>query len=430
MSRLAGALRRRIDRRTVWSLATGAVWQLANYAIPLATFPYLARILGVRGFGLLAIAAATANYALLVTDWGFNLTATQAVAQSRADFAAVNRIVWTTITAKAMLAILSCTLVLGLTQVFVQDPSIRAVVLITLVSVLASVFTLDWALRGVERIRSFAIASVLGRLVSIPATFILVRHADDVGFAALSGALGSLAVSALTMAFGVRFGLVGRPTFDIRASLAQIKEGLHVFISMAAVSLYTNFLALVLGWTSGPTEVGLFNGADRIRRPVQGLLSPIELVFYPRISGLAVSDHQAAARLARTILVLQSAFSLALSAVLFVVAPEAVRLVLGTGFGGSVSVLRVLSGIVFLIGVNNVLGLMILLPFGMRRQFTVCTLIGAALGAGLAVPLSLRFGAIGTASAAMAAEFCVVATMLFAARGMLTRTPVAHGAAG
>ena len=410
---------KRLNRDTAVALATAVLWQIANYAIPLATFPYLARVLEVRGFGILAVAMAVTSYALLVTDWGFNLTATQAIAQVKDDAVAINTVVWSTILARIMLGGSSCILVVSACYSFGIDGTLRTAILYSLLSVVASAFTIDWALRGTQNIRAFATASVLGRVASIPITYLLVRGPGDIAIAAFCSSLGSICTTVLTLMAGHRLGLIRRPTVRAGDAFRQILEGWHIFMSQAAVSLYTSCLALVLGVVSGPDAVGLFNGADRIRRPVQSLLSPIDLVFYPRLNALVGLDPRAARKLAIRILVIQSCAALALSLGLFVVAPWAIFVILGSGFSAAVAPLKILSLVVVLIGMNNVLGLMILLPWGMRRQFTASTIVGAVIGAGLVYPLSARFGAAGTASTAVLAELCVVIAMFFAARNII-----------
>ena len=59
--------------------------QGANYLIPLMTFPYLTRVLGVSQFGLYAVILTLSQYFVLVTDFGFNLRASKRIAQSNGD---------------------------------------------------------------------------------------------------------------------------------------------------------------------------------------------------------------------------------------------------------------------------------------------------------------------------------------------------------
>src|ERR1700730_5513484 len=59
--------------------------QIATYAVPLVTVPYLARVLGVAAWGLVAIAQGFGSYLGVLGEYGFSLSATREVARHRGD---------------------------------------------------------------------------------------------------------------------------------------------------------------------------------------------------------------------------------------------------------------------------------------------------------------------------------------------------------
>ena len=56
-----------------------------NYLLPLITFPYLVRVLGVEKFGLLSFIGATVGYFTILIGFGFSLSATRQIAVLNKD---------------------------------------------------------------------------------------------------------------------------------------------------------------------------------------------------------------------------------------------------------------------------------------------------------------------------------------------------------
>ena len=88
--------------------------QIASYIFPLLTIPYLARVIGVEGFGAIAFAAAVMIWFQTVVDWGFNYTATRDLAQNRDDTVKISEIFSTVLWTKLSLIAVMFIVLIGL----------------------------------------------------------------------------------------------------------------------------------------------------------------------------------------------------------------------------------------------------------------------------------------------------------------------------
>src|SRR4051794_32214402 len=78
--------------------------QIAAYVAPLVTLPWLTRVLGPDGYGQIAFCNAVTSYFVLFADYGFNFSATRAVALHASDRAGRSKVFWNTLVAKSLLA--------------------------------------------------------------------------------------------------------------------------------------------------------------------------------------------------------------------------------------------------------------------------------------------------------------------------------------
>ncbi|CAH2600537.1 Membrane protein involved in the export of O-antigen, teichoic acid lipoteichoic acids [Rhodovastum atsumiense] len=389
------------------NLAAMFAWQGMSYVLPLITLPYLARTLLPGQYGVLGFVNSIIAYFVLFTGWGFGLSATQQVAARRHDPAALTEIFWNTMFAKACLGVVSLLLLAGLV---VAVPALRpygVVLLLGWLQVLGSIMTADWFLQGLELMGRFATAAMIGRAVPIPFIFLLVHGPADVGMAVFLQALASIVAGGVSLHMAARTGRIGRPALSWRRMWHYLREGAALFLSSAATTLYINLNTIMVAAIAGPVQAGLFVGADKLRNAVQGLITPVSLVMYPHLAGLAAQDRGAMLAMVGRLLRWQGAFTAALSVATWVFAPLAVRLLLGRDFADAVDVLRALAPVPFLVGLSNVLGIQLLLPLGHRRDFLLMVALPGTTSLLYMPWLAWQYGAVGVAAALTVTEMIV-----------------------
>jgi polysaccharide transporter, PST family len=383
------------------------VIQLSNYAAPLLILPWLTRMLGPGQFGRLGFCLAVSNYFILLADYGFNLSATRAIAVHADDFAARSRIFWNTMAVKVLLAAVGFLVMLTLSFVVPPFAAQRSLLELSYLTVLGAVLTPLWLFQGLERQTLLSAITVSVRLAAVPVTILMVRGPTDLFKAVGIAGCTPIIVGAISLLFIVQGHHVGTASIRFHELVETFKDGWHQFVSNLSMSLYTNTNAVLLGLVAGPAAVGFYTPADRLIQATQGLLGPINQSVYPRVCRLMHESRPDAFVLIRKLLLLIGGVGLSLSLLLFSGAPVLVKVIYGAAYHPVVPVLRWLSPLPFVIALSNVFGLHTMLPLGMQRTFSGIVMLAGVLNLITVVLLAHWFGPVGAAAAVLTTELFV-----------------------
>jgi polysaccharide transporter, PST family len=382
--------------------------QIGRKLIPLASIPYLARVLGPNGWGQVAFVTSLAELIVILVEFGFTLSATRSIAHHRDDARERGRITIGVLCAQSMLAAIGVTFAVIASRfipLLRQNPALLTAGLIYAV---AQGMVPIWYFQGTERIRLGAAIEVCAKTAGLAALFLFVKGPQD--------AWRALAIQALSPAASVAIGLrlacaniSWRPEWEmVRAVMI---EGWHMFVFRSAESIYGVANAFVLGLFAPATMVGYFASAEKVSKATAGLANPIRESLYPRINGEIHRDRAEARRLALIGVGSMVAVGLFFSLVLFFFAQPIVTMLMGGSFEPAVMVLRILSPLPLMLSITYSCGQLCLLP--LRKDRTVLRVVVCAAVVNLVGSFTLgpRWAHTGMAVTVLISESVVASSL-------------------
>jgi polysaccharide transporter, PST family len=259
-----------------------------------------------------------------------------------------------------------------------------------------------WFFVGIERVGMFLAIEMSSKALAVAGTIWLVNQPGD---AWVMLALQALA-SAVTVALGMAM-VYTRVAFllpSVSETLSSLRDGWSMFVYYLSSSMYSMSNTIILGILAPSYIVGFYAGAERISRVLSSKMHPKLVAMFPRASGLAHNNREAAAQLARTSTFIVFTVALVNSVILYLMAPFIVRVILGPGYGESVTVLRILLVLLPIVGVSIPLSLHWMIPNGLDRLLTRITISGGLLHVPLAVFLGSQYSLVGIAWALVVTE--------------------------
>lgn len=390
--------------------------QGVNLILPLILLPYLVRTLGMELYGLIAFSTAFVFYFQVLTDYGFNLTATREIAIHRNNQPKIIEIYNSVMIIKSFLLI-ACFIIM--TIIVFSFKILRdnyEIYYLTYGIVIGNVLLPTWLFQGMEKMEYMTILNFISKVSFTTLIFVFVTKKEDyllVPIFTSAGYIisGLLSFSIIKKSFKIEFSKQ-----SIKILKTYIKDGWYVFLSQLKITFFSSSNILILGIFTGNVEVGYFSSAEKIIRTLSAFHTPVVNAMFPYISkNIRITPVKIINQIHKVAKLGAIAYIILLS-ILFIYSENIIFLMFDALLPPVVITLRIILIIPLCVFLNNLFGTQILLNIGKDKLFFRVLLFTALINMLLVFPLTYFYSYIGTSISMLFSEVFLLIMMFYYAK--------------
>lgn len=261
-----------------------ALLQGVNYLLPLLSFPFLFRVLGVERWGLVTFGYSLMQYFVMFTDFGFNLSATKYISEHRNDLQKINSYLNSAMIGRFILCGISLAILLALISYFDKFSTESTFYLLYFGIILGNVMFPMWFFQGMENMKYITVFNIVAKSLSFIPFFIFIRKPEDYIYVPIFYSIGFVLAGIVSL-FIVYFKMGMKWYFTSISQInSSLKDSSAYFLARASTSLFTTSNSFLLGLVCGNTMVGYYSAAEKLYQAYNQLLSPFTGVLFPHIA--------------------------------------------------------------------------------------------------------------------------------------------------
>lgn len=261
-----------------------ALLQGVNYLLPLLSFPFLFRVLGVERWGLVTFGYSLMQYFVMFTDFGFNLSATKYISEHRNDLQKINSYLNSAMIGRFILCGISLAILLALISYFDKFSTESIFYLLYFGIILGNVMFPMCFFQGMENMKYITVFNIVAKSLSFIPFFIFIRKPEDYIYVPIFYSIGFVLAGIVSL-FIVYFKMGMKWYFtSISQISSSLKDSSAYFLARASTSLFTTSNSFLLGLVCGNTMVGYYSAAEKLYQAYNQLLSPFTGVLFPHIA--------------------------------------------------------------------------------------------------------------------------------------------------
>ena len=380
---------------------------LLNLLFPLVTFPYVSRILSVRGMGIYNFSNTYVKYFLLIAALGINTYAIREGARIRDDKEAIGKFVSQVFTLNIYSTLIAYILLILSLIVFGSLHNYVSTILIFSLQIIFTTIGVEWIYNIYEKYSYITIRSIIFKVISVILLFVMVKRPNDYLWYASITVFATVGSNLLNFIYVRSFCNI---KLVLHTELKKhIKPILILFATAAAVNIYVSSDVTILGIIKNDYDVGIYTTAVSIYGITTDLMSAIVTVTIPRLANLIGNGN---IKEYNTILMeLINVLSIAtLPAVtgLIMLSKEVILIIAGKHYLPAVSSLQIICFSMFFSLYSFVFNQCVLVPIKMEKKALKNTLLTAGLNISLNLLLIPMLSYNGTSLSTVISQIVVM----------------------
>lgn len=255
-----------------------------NIVLPLLVIPYLTNVIGVAHYGVYAYILVLVQNINVVTQYGFQFSATKKISQNRDDHSFLEQYCSNILCARFLVATLCIALVLALSH-WALDTSDRFFMFLTAIGMIyGDVFIPTWLFQGLERMKYMTIVNASSKILFTILIFVVVVRPEDYEYIMLLNSLGFLLAAILSMVLVRKQFKIRLPKPRMKEVFSELRESLSLCFSMIGIDLYRNMNVVVLNFFVSDAAMGVYALAERVIKAAQSFITPVSQALFPHMS--------------------------------------------------------------------------------------------------------------------------------------------------
>lgn len=385
------------------------ILQGVNFILPLVTLPYLVRVLGSEKFGIIMFAQSFAMFFNVLVDFGFNLSGTQEISVNRNNKSAMSEIFWSINAIKLGLLLVSFALLFGLTEFVPKLMEYQMVFLLSFGVVVGQALFPIWYFQGIEKMRVVTFVNVGAKVIFTLLIVTMIKNVNQYYWVPIYYTMGYVIAGIVGFIIAVNQLGISKPNWTM--TTFRFKESSNLFVSNAAVTMYTASNTAILGFFASPSIVGVYASFEKIILAIKNVYSPFFAALFPWIAN---KDRMEIIKITKKLMIPLGVIGLLGTIFIFFGAEKILQIAFDneevTSYSG---VFRILGLITFFSALNMLINMICLSALKMYRERMIILVSTGVINVILALVLVKFWGIWGIAITVTFSEFLLLAMGLF-----------------
>ena len=378
------------------------IYQILILIVPLITTPYVSRVLTPEGVGIYSYTNSIVTYFTIFAALGTVSYGTREIARNRDNKEELSKTFWEI----ELITVITSLLSLGVWMIVcVNYHEYNAYMWLWSMSIIAMIFDISWLYAGLEKFKYSISINAFFKIIACIMIFVYVKSIEDtwkyVMINSMAMMLGNLSMW-IFLPKTVKIVKIEKSKLWL-----HFKETLIYFVPAIATSIYTVLDKTLIG---AITKNHDYNGQYESATKIIGLckvigFSAIADVVCSRSSYLfKIADKDRINKLTHNTYNIVLTFSVAMSFGISAIADRFVPLFFGDGYEMTISLIYVLSPVIFIISLSSVAGSLYYIPSGKRGLSAWFLIAGSAVNLVMNIILINLIGPKGACIATIIAE--------------------------